>query len=341
MQPSAIAAGIKTRPTPTWQEQMRLCVASAQELLSLLSLKSDDVGLSAAAEKDFPVKVPLSFVRRMHKGDPNDPLLLQILASQLEDDIVSGYSSDPVGEAGEANPIPGVLHKYHGRALLITSSGCAVHCRYCFRRHFPYENNRNAQSEWREALTYIARDNSIDEVILSGGDPLIVTDKSLAGLVDQISAIPHVKRLRIHSRLPIVLPDRVTAAMMEAVKRPSLQTIIVVHCNHANEIDSDVRRAFDAIRAHNITLLNQTVLLAGVNDTEAAQVALNKKLFEAGALPYYLHLLDKVQGAAHFDIREEEALALHLKMQVLLPGYMVPKLVREEAGAKSKTLIIT
>ncbi|MFK7731747.1 MAG: EF-P beta-lysylation protein EpmB [Pseudomonadales bacterium] len=338
MQPSA-ARDIKTRPIPTWQEQMRLCVTSAQELLGLLSLKSGDVGLSDAAEKDFPVKVPLSFVRRMNKGDPNDPLLLQVLASPQEEDIFSGYSHDPVGEAGAANPIPGVLHKYHGRALLIASGGCAVHCRYCFRRHFPYETNRNAQSEWREAITYIARDSSIDEVILSGGDPLIMTDKSLTALIDQIAAVPHVKRLRIHSRLPIVLPDRVTTTMLGAVKRPNLQTIIVVHCNHENEIDAEVQRAFDAIRAHNITLLNQTVLLANVNDTEAAQIALNKKLFAAGALPYYLHLLDKVQGAAHFDIPEEEALALHLKMRAQLPGYMVPKLVREEAGEKSKTLM--
>lgn len=335
MQPDVISAA----SLENWQTQLKQAIRSTQELLDLLAIDSSKVGLSSVAEKEFPVRVPHSFARRMKSGDPNDPLLLQVLASAVEEVKVAGYGPDPIGEQGESNPVPGVLHKYHGRALLIVSGACAIHCRYCFRRHFPYEENRNNQSTWTEALAYINNDSSIEEVILSGGDPLIVTDKYLDTLVSKIAAIPHVRRLRIHSRLPIVLPHRITNDMIAAITRRNLETIMVVHCNHANEIDSEVERALATMRDSNITLLNQTVLLAGVNDTVAAQVNLNRRLFHAGAMPYYLHLLDKVQGAAHFDIPVPEALALHAEVQAQLPGYMIPRVVREEAGASSKTLV--
>jgi EF-P beta-lysylation protein EpmB len=243
---------------------------------------------------------------------------------------------NPVGESGATIPRRGIIHKYHGRVLLIVSSGCAVNCRYCFRRHFPYNENQNSRQQWREALQYICADSTIEEVILSGGDPLVATDEQLRQLIAQIAAIPHVQRLRIHSRLPVVIPARVTDTLLDAITHTDMQTIMVVHCNHANEIDESVATALMALRRRNITTLNQAVLLAGINDTLETQLALCRRLFAAGALPYYLHLLDKVQGAAHFDVPESRALLLLTELSARLPGYLVPKLVREMVGANSK-----
>ena len=250
-----------------------------------------------------------------------------------------GFSRDPVGETGEANPSRGIIHKYQGRVLLIVTGGCAINCRYCFRRHFPYADNQNSRREWREALRYIARDSGVSEVILSGGDPLLASDSYLNELVTQIAAIPHIRRLRIHTRLPVVIPDRVSKGLLDAVCRKNLKTIVVIHCNHANEIDDSVTEALDRMTRRGITLLNQAVLLAGVNDSAAALSALSERLFIAGAMPYYLHLLDKVQGAAHFDVPELRALALLADITATLPGYLVPKLVREVAGAPSKLAV--
>lgn len=335
MQPSTIP----TQPVQTWQEQLSQSVTSITELLQLLSLKPADVGYSEAASMDFPLKVPHSFVRRMTPGNPGDPLLRQVLPLALETAVTPGYTEDPVGEVTAHNPLPGVLHKYHGRVLLIVTAGCAVHCRYCFRRHFPYQENRNTRSDWQATLKYIAQDESINEVILSGGDPLVASDTYLANMTSAIANIGHIKRLRIHSRLPIVLPDRVTNSLVEAITHPLLQTILVAHSNHANEIDHTVHDAFQQLRNGNITLLNQAVLLADINDTVAAQIDLQQTLFSAGVLPYYLHILDKVRGAAHFDKGVQEALELHKAMQMKLPGYLVPRLVCEEQGAAAKTLV--
>lgn len=319
-----------------WQDQLRNVISSQSELLDILGLHPNDVGLAQGACDDFALKVPHSFVKRMQAGDPRDPLLLQVLASELELDQTPGYVRDPVGETGANNPHPGIIHKYHGRVLLIVSGGCAVNCRYCFRRHFPYNKNQNSREQWREALQYIREDNSIEEVILSGGDPLVATDDHLKQLVQQIGEIGHVQRLRIHSRLPIVIPDRITDELLAAITHESLQTIMVIHCNHAREIDDSVRRALAALRSAGVTNLNQAVLLAGVNDNSDSQIELCRDLFAAGVLPYYLHLLDKVQGAAHFDVPEKHALQLLAKLTSSLPGYMVPKLVREVAGEDAK-----
>lgn len=327
---------LPVRQQHDWQEQLRTVITSPQQLLDLLQLRPEDVGYSARACSDFALKVPLAFARRMHIGDPRDPLLLQVLAQQQELVATPGYSRDPVGETGEANPAKGIMHKYHGRVLLIVSSGCAVNCRYCFRRHFPYSDNQNSRREWREVLDYIAGDTDISEVILSGGDPLVAGDDYLGELVDQIAAITHVRRLRIHSRLPVVIPDRVSSGLLDAVCRPNLQTIMVIHCNHANEIDAAVTAALTRMSQRGITLLNQAVLLAGVNDSAATLADLSEQLFAAGVLPYYLHLLDKVQGAAHFDVPEERAQQLVNEITTTLPGYLVPKLVREVGGEKSK-----
>jgi L-lysine 2,3-aminomutase len=325
-----------TQPAGDWQSQLRNVITSRRELLDTLGLSTSDVGFSSGACEDFPLKVPRGFVQRMRPGDPRDPLLLQVLSSSQEMADIPGYMRDPVGESGATIPRRGIIHKYHGRVLLIVSSGCAVNCRYCFRRHFPYNENQNSRQQWREALQYIRADSSIEEVILSGGDPLVATDEQLRQLVAQIAAIPHVQRLRIHSRLPVVIPARVTDTLLDAITHTDLQTIMVVHCNHASEIDESVATGLITLRRRNITTLNQAVLLAGINDSLEPQLALCRRLFATGTLPYYLHLLDKVQGAAHFDVPESKALTLLAELSARLPGYLVPKLVREIAGANSK-----
>jgi EF-P beta-lysylation protein EpmB len=322
-----------------WQSQLRGVITSRDGLLEELGLSEADVGSSAGAGADFPLKVPYGFMRRMRRGDPRDPLLLQVLSSRREVLDVPGFVSDPLAEDGDSIPRRGIIHKYHGRVLLIVSGACAVNCRYCFRRHFPYDENRNSREQWRDALQYIHADRTVEEVILSGGDPLVATDQQLRELVADIAAATHVKRLRIHSRLPVVIPERVTKGLLDALSHRELQTLMVVHCNHANEIDESVCRGFEALLDRRITVLNQAVLLRGVNDSLEAQVALSKALFAAGALPYYLHLLDKVHGAAHFDVPEVRARMLMDELAARLPGYLVPKLAREVAGASAKQVL--
>lgn len=319
-----------------WQQQLRQVVKSRAELLSALGLAADAVGTDDGAGAAFPLKVPRSYIQRMRYGDPRDPLLLQVLSMSAEMLDVPGYSRDPVGETGAALPRRGIIHKYRGRVLLITTGGCAVNCRYCFRRHFPYQDNLNSREQWPAALAYIRDDASIEEVILSGGDPLVLTDPQLRQLVEQIAAIPHVRRLRIHTRLPVVIPARITAELLGAITHPALQSVVVIHCNHAQEIDETVAAAIQRLRERGLTVLNQAVLLADINDNLAAQLALSQRLFACGVLPYYLHVLDKVQGAAHFDLPEERALQLMKDLTANLPGYLVPRLVREVAGADAK-----
>ncbi|WP_116368353.1 EF-P beta-lysylation protein EpmB [Parahaliea mediterranea] len=322
-----------------WREQLRSVISDGASLLRALNLSPEQVGMSAAACRDFPLKVPRAFVQRMRTGDPADPLLRQVLASADELTPAPGFGTDPTGEIGGANPRAGIIHKYRGRLLLVVASGCAVNCRYCFRRHFPYADNRNSRREWQQALDYVRQDSSISEVILSGGDPLVAEDDHLAALCQDIAAIAHVKRLRIHSRLPIVLPDRITPPLLDALTPPGLQSVMVVHCNHANELDHSVAAAFSRIRERGMTLLNQAVLLAGVNDSADALAELSEALFQRGALPYYLHLLDRVQGAAHFEVNEQRARELHGAITARLPGYLVPRLVREIAGEPAKTVL--
>ena len=321
----------------SWQIQLQQVISSTDELLGLLELLPEQVNHCHTAAKDFPIKVPMAFARRMRIGDPRDPLLLQVLARREETLAPPGYSKDPLAESGEAVPRRGIIHKYRGRVLLVVTGTCAVHCRYCFRRHFPYNENRNNRQEWREVLDYIGSDQTIEEVILSGGDPLVASDTLLTELISQVAAIDHVRRLRIHSRLPIVLPDRVTPGLLEAICHPALQTIMVVHANHAREIDDKVTSAARAMRERGVTVLYQSVLLKGINDDARALVDLSERLFSAGILPYYLHLMDKVQGAAHFDLPEHRAKQLMGEVAARLPGYLVPRLVREEAGRSAKT----
>ena len=324
-------------PAPTdWRQAWRDAVRDPRELLGMVGLAHLGASLSDAAAAQFPLRVPRGFVERMRHGDPSDPLLRQVLPILDEERIVPGFGLDAVGD-GEARRGGGVIHKYNGRALLIATGSCAVHCRYCFRRHYPYAEDTAAAAGWREAVELIRGDDSIHEVILSGGDPLSLADHKLVELTDALRGIPHVRRLRIHTRLPIVLPERVDAGLLAWLRGLPWPVAIVVHANHANEFDAAVDAALAALRDVGSTLLNQAVLLRGVNDSVEALAALCERGHAAGVLPYYLHQLDRVAGAAHFEVGDADALALHAALAARLPGYLVPRLVREVAGAPGKT----
>ena len=320
---------------PRWQQALAEAIHDPAELLTLLELPKDLLPAAREAARQFPLRVPRSYVARMRKGDPADPLLRQILPIAAENNAAKGFVEDPVGDL-DAMPLPGVLHKYRGRVLLITTGACGIHCRYCFRRHFPYGDANPAPGAWRQALDYIAADSDITEVILSGGDPLALPDHRLAELAAQLAAIPHLKRLRLHTRLPIVLPERVDDALLAWLKDSPLQKVVVVHTNHPNEIGADTVQALSALHASGATLLNQAVLLRGINDSAETLADLSEALFAAGVLPYYLHVLDRVQGAAHFEVTEKAAFALLSELESRLPGYLVPRLVREIPGAPAK-----
>lgn len=329
-------AGAKT----AWQEALSDLITDPKEFFDLLKLDPALLEEAFAAAHLFALKVPRSFVARIEKGNPNDPLLRQILPVGDELKIIDGYKKDPLQELN-VNPVPGLLHKYEGRVLVTLTSACAVHCRYCFRRHFPYAENISGKQNWDKIFTYIKQDKSICEVILSGGDPLAVSDRLLQQFAEQLTLIPHVRRLRIHTRMPIVLPERLTSEWINWCMQLPFDVVIVIHANHPNEINAEVREALLRLRKAGLLLLNQSVLLKGVNDNVETLVALSETLFKAGVLPYYLHVLDKVEGTAHFDLTLSTAQNLHAKLNHKLPGYLVPKLVCEEPGAFSKSLLST
>ncbi|MES2142257.1 MAG: EF-P beta-lysylation protein EpmB [Pseudomonadota bacterium] len=318
-----------------WQSLLKEVITAPAELLEALALSPDLLFQAEQSAKLFPLRVPRGFVSRMQKGNPHDPLLQQILPIAEEEVVRPGFTLDPLNEKS-ANPLPGLLHKYQGRVLLTLAGACAVNCRYCFRRHFPYQENIPGGKAWKNILDYIAADSTIYEVILSGGDPLLANDSYLSKCINDLAAISHLKILRIHSRLPIVLPQRITPELIAALISTSLQVVMVTHCNHANELDSSVANAIDQLRDAKITVLNQSVLLKGVNDSVEALVTLSQRLFEYGILPYYLHLLDKVQGAAHFEVDVDRAKVLIVAVREKLAGYLVPRLVKEQAGEKYK-----
>ncbi len=323
------------RQVPAWQSELARAITEPAALLAAVGLGEEWLPAARAAARLFPLRVQHGFVARMRKGDPHDPLLRQVLPLAEECLTAEGFSADPVGDLA-AMAAPGVLHKYRARVLLTVTGACAVHCRYCFRRHFPYTDANPSADHWRAALAYIAGDDTITEVILSGGDPLTLSDRRLADLVRQLETIPHLRRLRFHTRLPIVLPERVNDELLAWLGNTKLKTAIVVHVNHAQEIDASTRSALGELKAIGTELLNQSVLLRGINDSADALAALSEKLFEAGVLPYYLHMLDKVQGAAHFEVKQDTAQHLLAELQARLPGYLVPRLVCEIPGAPGK-----
>lgn len=323
-------------PQPDWRIAWRNALTEPLPLLERLGLGHLAGQLLPAGDTGFPMRVPESYVRRMRHGDPADPLLRQVLPGAAELVDRTGYVDDAVGDLA-ARRTPGVIHKYHGRVLLIATGACAVNCRYCFRRHFPYSEELAARERWRAALDYIASDASIGEVILSGGDPLALGTAKLAELTDGLARIGHVRQLRIHSRLPIVLPERVDSALLAWLRALPWPVAVVVHANHGNEIDDEVGNVLLALRQAGATMLNQAVLLAGVNDDADVLATLSERLYGAGTLPYYLHLLDRVRGVGHFEVDAGTARKLHAALLARLPGYLVPRLVREIPGERSKT----
>lgn len=319
-----------------WQQILKEVVTDLDELCRLLGLPMLPDQLCAI--RDFPLRVPRRFVGRMERGNWHDPLLLQVLPKREEMHHYPGFSCDPLRES-QVNPVPGLLHKYHGRVLVTLTGGCAIHCRYCFRRHFSYEDNISGCKGWDRICQYIACDRSISEVILSGGDPLLVKDTFLRTFLSMLNKIPHLRRVRIHTRLPVVIPERVNEALLNSLEQSRLHATVVLHCNHPNEIDRDVVAACVRFRQRGIILLNQSVLLSGVNNDHDVLICLSERLFDAGVLPYYLHVLDCVRGAFTFAVDESAAKLLMKQMLRYLPGYLVPRLVKEEVGAVAKTLV--
>jgi EF-P beta-lysylation protein EpmB len=331
LQPDASPTGASTR----WQALWRDAIRDPRELLALLGLDAAALSISDEAAAQFAMRVPRGFAARMRRGAPGDPLLRQVLP--LDDELrpAPGFALDAVGDAA-AKAADGVIRKYRGRALLVATGSCAVNCRYCFRRHFPYADETAATANWRGAIAAIASDTSVDEVILSGGDPWSLSTRKLRELTDSLAAVAHVRRLRIHTRLPVVLPERVDDELLQWIAALPWPVAVVLHANHAQEFDSAVDNSLAKLRGAGVTLLNQAVLLRDVNDSVDALAALSERAYAAGVLPYYLHQLDRVQGAAHFEVDDARARALHAELAARLSGYLVPRLVREVAGDRGK-----
>ena len=323
----------------SWQEELRNAITDPAELLSYLELPENLLDGARQGDALFSLKVPHPYLQRIEKGNPLDPLLLQVLPQHQETRHQAGYTQDPLAEQ-QANPLPGLIHKYTHRVLLVLSGACAINCRYCFRRHFAYQENQLGKQQWQQILDYLHQHPEVDEVIFSGGDPLATPDTRLQRMIHDLEQVPHLERLRIHTRLPVVIPSRVTPTLLNMLSSTSLQSLIVLHINHPNEIDASVKQACQLITEKNITLLNQSVLLKGINDSITVQKTLSKTLFAAGILPYYLFLFDPVAGAAHFDLPEHQAKDLAARLQAELPGYLVPRLAVEIPGKASKTLLL-
>ena len=316
---------------------MRDGIATVRELLEFVQVDANRIDAMQPTEGEFPLRVPRSYAARMRKGDPADPLLLQVLPLHAERMDIPGFEHDPLRETGLASR--GVLKKYRGRALLVTTPACPVHCRYCFRRHFPYADQVAAKNRWEPALRTLREMTDVSEVILSGGDPLSLTNRRLRDLLHLIEDLEHIDTVRFHTRFPIVLPERVDRPLLKQLAATRLHTVMVVHCNHANEIDRSVHASLEAVAETGTRLLNQSVLIKRVNDNADRLESLSRALFNSGVLPYYLHLLDPVSGAAHFDVPASRGTKLIEELRRRLPGYLVPRLVREESGQPGKTAI--
>jgi EF-P beta-lysylation protein EpmB len=324
-----------TEPTPTWQQSLAEVITDPRTLLKLLNLEARQVGLHTPESLAFPLRVPREYVARMRPGDPHDPLLLQILPTQQELLAMPGFTQDPLQEP-PVNKLPGLIHKYQGRVLLTITGACAINCRYCFRRNFPYEDNNPGRAGWEKIAEYIVTDPSITEIIYSGGDPLVAKDSLLAQITEVFARLPQIKRLRIHTRLPIVIPQRISTELIDVLKATGLQVVVVVHANHPNEIDQAVAQSLLRLNQAGITVLNQSVLLKGINDNAKTLAELSEKLFEAKCLPYYLHTLDKVNGSAHFDLSLDRAREIIWQLSQEISGFLVPKLVTEVPGVGAK-----
>ena len=318
-----------------WQRLLADAITTADGLLTSLGLDIRHLP-EIDNRPDFPIRVPRPFIDRMKRGDPSDPLLRQVLAVSDERHPMPGFTQNPLQELD--GPIPGVLHKYRSRVLLIYRGGCAVNCRYCFRRHFPYQNRTLVRHDLDDVVEYLEAHSEINEVIFSGGDPLMADDGVLASFFQRLEAISSIRRLRIHTRLPVVIPERVTDTFCQTIASITLPVIVVLHINHANEIDEALINAVSRLRTVCRSILNQSVILGGINDSADDLITLSERLFEAGIDPYYLNVLDRVSGAHHFDVPEEKLQILHQALLDALPGFLVPKLVKEVPGIGHKVL---
>ncbi|MGM0766899.1 MAG: EF-P beta-lysylation protein EpmB [Pseudomonadota bacterium] len=337
--PTRIEARPVDNDAPSWQQLLAGSVTTPQALLERLNLDPDRwLAGAKQGHRLFPIRVPEPYLGRIKPGDPSDPLLRQVLPLVEEGLPAEGYIADPLQEAG-ATATTGLIRKYRSRALLMVTGQCAINCRYCFRRHFPYDEHRLSPADRDQVVQTLANDTRINEVIFSGGDPLVANDRLLAAWADAIGSIPHIRRLRIHTRLPVVIPQRVCDSLLAWLSATRLQTVIVLHINHPAELDRQTRQALARLRACGATLLNQSVILKGVNDDAAVLAQLSETLFDAGVLPYYLHAFDPVAGAHHFDVSDDEARSLVRTMLAELPGFLVPRLVREVPGKAGKTPI--
>lgn len=323
----------------TWQTLLSQTLESPEALIRYLELPDSLLAGANRASLEFAMRIPRPWLERIEKGNPDDPLLRQVLPLSEELDDVPGFTRDPLEEM-HSNPVDGLIHKYKGRVLVILTGACAINCRYCFRRHFPYAENRLGPQQWQKILDYIAADTTITEVIFSGGDPLVSSDSRLKQLITDLEQIPHLSRLRIHSRLPVVLPQRITGSFISVLSQTRLKVVTVIHSNHPQELDSHVAAAMQRLTQAGITVLNQAVLLRGVNDSVPTLKKLSEELFNIGVLPYYLFTFDPVKGAAHFDLPDDEARQLLRQLQDQLPGYLVPRLAREIPGRGAKTLLL-
>ncbi|OUY08088.1 EF-P beta-lysylation protein EpmB [Acinetobacter populi] len=320
-----------------WQSQLSDLITDPFELISCLNLSPDDLNSQALlAHQQFKLRVPRQFVQKMQIGNAYDPLFLQVFPHHLEMQENSEFSLDPLGER-DANALPGMLHKYKSRILMTLTGACAIHCRYCFRRHFPYQENLPKDKDWLAIKPYILAHPDINEIILSGGDPLSISNEKLAKWVGYFEQLPQIKTLRIHTRLPVVIPQRIDDALLHILSSSRLNNIMVVHSNHANELDSNFDTAMQKLIQHDVTIFNQSVLLKGINDNYVSLTELSYRLFQARVLPYYLHVLDKVSGASHFLISDQKAQNIYQDLLKELPGYLMPKLVREIHGEQHKT----
>lgn len=331
---------LSTREFPShrvsWHRSLAEAVRDPEVLIAELGLSSEWLEPARRAAALFPLLVPRSFLARMEPGNPRDPLLLQVLPLGAEFDEAAGYKGDALEEAG-AHIAPGLLQKYAGRALMIATGACAVHCRYCFRRHYPYGEEPRRLEDWEPAFRAITADSSLREILLSGGDPLMLTDERLGQIWNRLEGIEHLTRIRIHTRLPIVLPDRVTETFLRQLQESRLTPIVVVHANHPREVAADCAEALRTLVRAGVTVLNQSVLLKGINDSVEALAELSERLVDLGVMPYYLHQTDRVQGTAHFAVTDETAHRLIAELRRRLPGYAIPQLVREIPGELHKT----
>jgi EF-P beta-lysylation protein EpmB len=308
---------------------------NSHDLAEYLNIEPKPAEFIDEQEVEFPTLVPREFANRMEKENAKDPLLLQVMPCSKESETTEGYTSDPLGEKA-ATISPGLLHKYHGRALLIATGACPIHCRYCFRRHFPYSESIAFGANLNQAIEYLEGDRGISEVILSGGDPLMLNNSTLETVIRRLEQVDHLQRLRIHSRMPVALPSRIDCGLTNLLKTSRFSPVLVIHCNHPNELDQEVCDRLNDLHIAGVTILNQSVLLRDINDKAETLGLLSEKLISCRVLPYYLHLLDQVDGAAHFAVGASEAVAIYKQLQKSLPGYLVPRMVHEKAGAKSK-----